>query len=52
MSEGEAEDDMFAQIDSEIDEDDMFNEVAEFLAQISNEDRQTLQMLVSQVMAD
>ena len=43
MSEGEAEDDMFAQIDSEIDseidEDDMFNEVAEFLAQISNEDR-------------
>ena len=37
---------MLAQIDSDIEseigDEDMFNEVAEFLAQISDEDRSTL----------
>lgn len=37
-SESESEDDVFAQIDSEVDDDEMFNEVAEFLAQINEED--------------
>ena len=39
---------MFAQIGSDIDgEDEMFDDVAEYLAQISDQERETLQMLVA-----
>ena len=58
--EGEADADADADIDVDADVDldadandeEMFNEVAEFLAQISDDDRSTLQTLVGQVLAE
>ena len=47
----EDEDD-FAQLDIEADDEDMFDDVAEFLAQIGDDDRTTLQSLVGQVLAE
>ena len=54
-AEGSEDEDDFAQLDADIDLEDkelMFNEVAEFLAQISDEDKLTLHQLVSQVLAE
>lgn len=51
LSEGDSEGALFAQIDSEVDDDEMFDIVADFLAQVSDEDRQTIQNLVGAVMA-
>ena len=47
------DEDFFAQSEIEREDDElMFNEVAEFLAQISEEDKSTLYTLVNQVLAE
>ena len=47
------DEDFFAQSEVEGEDDElMFNEVAEFLAQISEEDKSTLYTLVNQVLAE
>ena len=56
--EGEADADADIDVDADVDldadanDEEMFNEVAEFLAQISDDDRSTLQTLVGQVLAE
>ena len=51
-SEDLSDDESFAQIENEVGDDEMFNEVAEFLAQIGDDERSTLQSLVGQVLAE